>query len=138
MIVFDSSVALKWVFNNEEGVSQALALRNAHISGETELVVPTLFFYEIANVLAIKVQLAAAEARRAFELFADFELVVHDLDRDEYLAAMDISARYRVSVYDATYLVLAQRLKCYFITADRKFFEKVDSLGVAKLLSGEC
>jgi len=43
-----------------------------------------------------------------------------------------------VSVYDATYLVLAQRLKCYFITADRKFFEKVDSLGVAKLLSGEC
>ncbi len=138
MIVFDSSVALKWVFNNEEGVSQALALRNAHISGETELVVPTLFFYEIANVLATKVQLAAAEARRAFELFADFELVVHDLDRDEYLAAMDISARYRVSVYDATYLVLAQRLKCYFITADRKFFEKVDSLGVAKLLSGEC
>jgi len=124
MIVFDSSVALKWVFNNEEGVSQALALRNAHISGETELVVPTLFFYEIANVLATKVQLAAAEARRAFELFADFELVVHDLDRDEYLAAMDISARYRVSVYDATYLVLAQRLKCYFITADRKFFEK--------------
>jgi len=92
MIVFDSSVALKWVFNNEEGVSQALALRNAHISGETELVVPTLFFYEIANVLATKVQLAAAEARRAFELFADFELVVHDLDRDEYLAAMDISA----------------------------------------------
>jgi len=138
MIVFDSSVALKWVFNHEEGASQALALRNAHISGETELVVPTLFFYEIANVLATKVQLAAAEARRVFELFADFELVVHDLDRDEYLSAMDISARYRVSVYDATYLVLAQRLKCYFITADRKFIEKVDHLGVAKLLSGEC
>jgi predicted nucleic acid-binding protein len=134
MIVLDSSVALKWIFSDEEGASPALALRDSYITGETEIAVPTLFLYEIANVLATKVKLTAEEAQQAFELLADFELEVHDLEREEYLAALAISDRYKVSVYDASYLVLAQRLDCCFITADRKFAEKVRHLGVVTLL----
>jgi predicted nucleic acid-binding protein len=44
MIVVDASVALKWIFADEDGASHALAIRDAHISGENEIAVPPLFF----------------------------------------------------------------------------------------------
>jgi len=134
MIVLDSSVALKWIFSDEEWASEALALRESYIAGKTGIAVPVLFLYEIANVLATKVKLTADEAQQAFELLAAFEFDLHDLEGHEYLAAMALSDRYKVSVYDASYLVLAQRLNCCFVTADRKFAEKVQPLGAVKLL----
>ncbi|MBI2354667.1 MAG: type II toxin-antitoxin system VapC family toxin [Deltaproteobacteria bacterium] len=134
MIVLDSSVALKWIFADEEGAEHAQQIRDAHISGENEISVPSLFLYEIANVLATKVKLAVEEAREAFELLCAFEFDVHELDGEEYLAAMALSQQHKISVYDASYHVLAQRLGCRFVTADRKFWEKVRLLEVAELL----
>lgn len=134
MIVLDSSVALKWIFADEAGAEHALQIRDAHISGENEISVPSLFFYEIANVLATKVKLSVQEAQEAFELLCAFEFDVHELDCNEFLAAIALSQQYRISVYDAGYHVLAQRLGCRFLTADRKFWEKVKGMNVAELL----
>ena len=135
MIVLDSSVALKWIFADEDGADHAKRIRDEHISGINEIAVPTLFFYEIANVLATKVKLSAEEAIAAFELMSAFEFDVHDLNNSEYIEAMNLAMKLKVSVYDATYHVLASRLGCPFLTADRKFAEKVKSLGVVELLS---
>ncbi len=134
MIVLDASVALKWIFADEDGALDALAIRNAHISGENEIAVPSLFFYEVANVLATKARLSATEAQAAFRLFGDFEFMVCDLDPDDFLEAVHISHNNRISVYDACYLVLALRLGCSMTTADVKFQEKVSGYGVVELI----
>jgi len=134
MIVLDASVALKWIFADEDGAEAALAIRDAHISGENEVAVPSLFFYEVANVLATKVRLSATEAQAAFRLFWDFEFQVCDLDGDDYLEAVRISHNARISVYDACYLVLALRLGCKMATADLKFREKVSGYGDVELI----
>lgn len=134
MIVLDSSVALKWIFADEEGAEHALRVRDDHISGKSEIAVPSLFFYEIANVLATKVKLSAEVALEAFELISAFEFNVHELDSPEHLEAMALAMKHRVSVYDASYHLLASRLGCRFLTADRKFCEKVKGLGIAELL----
>ena len=134
MIVLDSSVALKWIFADEDGAEHAVRIRKEHVAGTNEIAVPSLFFYEIANVLATKVKLSTEEALEAFELISAFEFNVHELDRTEYLDAMALAMKHRLSVYDATYHVLAGRLGCRFLTADRKFWEKVKRLGVAELL----
>ena len=134
MIVLDSSVALKWIFADEEGAEHAGRVRAEHVSGKNEIVVPSLFFYEIANVLATKVKLSQEEALEAFELISAFELNVHGLDNSEFTDAMALSMKHKVSVYDASYHVLATRFGCRFLTADRKFWEKVRALGVAELL----
>lgn len=135
MIVLDSSVALKWMFADEAGAEQAERVRADHISGNNEIAVPSLFFYEIANVLATKVKLSAEEALEAFELISAFELNVHELDNSEFTEAMTLAMKHKVSVYDASYHVLAARLGCRFLTADRKFWEKVNGLGVAEVLA---
>lgn len=134
MIVLDSSVALKWIFDEEEGSGHAMRVRDNHISGIGEIAVPELFFYEIANVLATKVRLAPDEAREAFKLISDFELNVHELGSAGFADAIAFAMKHKVSVYDASYHVLAERLGCWFMTADRKFWEKVKGLGVVELL----
>lgn len=134
MIVLDSSVALKWIFADEEGAAHAELVRAEHVSGKNEITVPSLFFYEIANVLATKVKLLPAEALEAFELISAFEFNIHELDNAEFTEAMTLAMKQKVSVYDASYHVLAARLGCRFLTADRKFWEKVKGLGVAELL----
>jgi predicted nucleic acid-binding protein len=135
MIVLDSSVALKWIFADEEGAEHAERIRAEHVSGKNEIAVPSLFFYEIANVLATKVKLSAEEALEAFELISAFEFDVHELDSTEYLEVMSFAMKQKVSVYDASYHVLASRLGCQFLTADRKFWEKVKGAGVTELLT---
>ena len=134
MIVLDASVALKWIFADEDGAADALAIRDAHISGENEVAVPALFFYEVANVLATKVKLSATEAQAAFKHFWDFEFQVCDLEADDILDAVHISHNDRISVYDACYLVLALRLGCGMATADLRFSEKVSGYGVVELI----
>jgi predicted nucleic acid-binding protein len=134
MIVLDSSVALKWIFADEGGVEHAERVRDEHISGKNEIAIPNLFFYEVANVLATKVGLSAEEALEAFDLISAFELNVHELDSSEYMESMTLAMKYKASVYDASYHLLASRLGCHFLTADRKFFEKVKGLRVAELL----
>jgi predicted nucleic acid-binding protein len=134
MIVLDSSVALKWIFADEAGAEHAMRVRDDHISAKNEIAVPSLFFYELANVLATKVRLSPEEALVAFELISAFEFNVHELDNPEYLDAMTLAMKHRISVYDARYHVLANRLGCRFLTADRKFWEKVKGMGVAELL----
>ena len=135
MIVIDSSVALKWIFAEEKGAEQAVRIREAHVSGKSEIAVPALFFYEIANVLAVQAKLSTKEALEAFELVSAFELNVHELDIAEYAEAITFARKYGVSVYDAGYHVLAGRLGCHFLTANRKFWEKVKGAGVAQLLA---
>ena len=134
MIVLDSSVALKWIFADEDGAEHAERVCDEHISSKNELAVPALFFYEIANVLATKVRLPVEEALEAFKLISAFELNVHELDGDCFAEAISFAMSHKVSVYDASYHVLAERLGCRFLTADRKFWEKVKMLGVAELL----
>ena len=134
MIVVDSSVALKWIFADEEGAEHAMRVRDEHVSGKSEIVVPSLFFYEIANVLATKVKLSAAETLEAFELISAFEFSVDEFENSEYMESMSFAIKHKVSVYDASYHVLAMRLGCRFLTADRKFFNKVKGLGVVELL----
>ena len=134
MIVLDSSVALKWIFADEKGAEHALRIRDEHVSGQNEIVVPSLFFYEVANVLATKVKLSNDEALAGFELISAFELSVYELSGIESMEAMTLAMKHQLSVYDASYHVLANRFGCTFLTADRKFWEKVKSLGVAELL----
>jgi len=134
MIVLDSSVALKWIFADESGAGNASRVRDEHISAKNEIAVPSLFFYEIANVLATKIKLTTEEAQEAFELIAEFVCNVYELDSTEFLEAMSLAMKYKVSVYDASYHVLANRLGCRFLTADHKFWEKVKVMGIAELL----
>lgn len=134
MIVLDASVVLKWIFDDEDGGEQATRLKDSHVAGHEIVAVPDLLFYEIGNVLATKTRLTEAAIAEAFSLLWDFSLERFDLGLEEFQGGLFLSRKYKITLYDAAYVELSRRLKCTFVTADRKLYEKVKSIKSVELL----
>lgn len=133
MIVLDASVILKWILE-EEGEDSSKQYREKHVSGEEIIAVPDLFFYEVANVLVTKTRLPLKEAMKAFLLLLNFEFEIFSFGQDEFLTEMALSKKYGISLYDATYISFARQLKCPYVTADRKLYQRVRGLKEVRLL----
>jgi predicted nucleic acid-binding protein len=134
MIVLDASVALKWIFGDEEGGEKARLHKEGHMTGEETVAVHSLFFYEIANVLATKTRLSTKDAAEAFSLVWNFDLEVFSFGLDEFLEGIILSRQYGITLYDAAYIVLAKKMGCPFITADKILYKKVKGLKEVRIL----
>ncbi len=134
MIVLDASVVLKWIFGDEDGGDRAARLRDAHVEGHETVAVPDLLFFEVGNVLATKTRLPEAAIAEAFSLLWNFSLERFDFGLVEFQAGLALSRKYKITLYDAAYIELSRRLKCTFVTADKKLFEKVKNIKSVELL----
>ena len=134
MTVLDASVVLKWVFDDEDGGGRALQLKEGHIAGDDVIAVPDLLFYEVANVLATKTRLSEKDCAEAFQLLWGFELEQFDFGREEFVKALHLARHHAITVYDAAYVELSRKLRCRFVTADRRLYEKVKKMELVELL----
>ncbi len=85
-----------------------------------EAIVPTLFWYEIRNVLVMAERRKRITAERTTSFLSDLALLpflVDDLPREA--SVLDLARRRSLTVYDATYLELAQRIKAPLATLDQ-------------------
>ncbi len=136
MIVLDASIILKLIFE-EQDTPLALQLREGHITGEEKIAAPELLFYELANVLATKVAIPVKNASSALAEIFNLEIETFTLGVEEFLSSISVSRKYKISVYDASYMVLAERLNCDFITADAQLFRKTKDMKFVRLLNKE-
>lgn len=134
MVVLDASVILKWLVT-EEGSEHALRIRDAHLSGTEHIVVPSLLFYEVANVLRYNNELPDEELITLFEALNNLELTAVHPSFAELEETMVYARQKEASVYDASYVVLAKRLGCQLITADAALADKVNEPFVKTLHS---
>lgn len=116
-LVVDASAVLSVALADEDADYGAAMLAAI---GRDGAVVPTLFWFEVRNVLLM------AERRRQFTLarttafLADLSLLpvtVDDMPREAVV--LDLARRRALTVYDATYLELAQRRGVSLATLDR-------------------
>lgn len=126
MIVIDSSVVFKWFDETEEGSAQALQILHDHLSKNNDIFVPGLILYEVTNAWSTKSVLKFEEIIGNLKLLKKYSLKIKEVDFNILEKAISISKKYKVSVYDAVYAVLAKEKKCLLITADKKFAEKVN------------
>jgi len=133
MIVLDASIILKMIFE-EQDTHLALQLRENHVTGKEKIAAPELIFYEIANVLATKTPLSVKSASSSLNEIFNLEIETFTLGMEEFLSSMSFSHKYKISVYDASYMILADRLNCDFITADVILFRKIKDLKFIRLL----
>ncbi len=133
MIVLDASIILKMIFE-EQDTPLALQLRERHIKGEEIIAAPELLYYELANVLATKVPISVKNASSVLTEIFNLEFMTFTLGEEEFLTSISASRKYKISIYDASYVILAERLSCDFITADMKLFKKTKDLKFVKLL----
>jgi predicted nucleic acid-binding protein len=134
LLVPDASVIVKWTLPGgaEPAAERALGVLAEWQAGEVDLVVPSLWRYEVANVLARK---APRNAVDLLEGLLALDLPTVDLDTNLLGEALNIALRFvGASVYDAAYHALALGVGGTFLTADEVYFRRTRRLGGIELL----
>lgn len=121
-VVVDSSVLVKCFLPGEALEEQALELLRRFTAGETQVVVPDLFWPEFGNVL----WKAARQGRCTHEsaIASISAMQMHNLPTfasyDLIHSAFAIAAQFKRSVYDSVYVALAMSLRTHLVTADER------------------
>lgn len=119
--VLDASVALAWCFPDE---SSHHAVSILHRFTDETAIVPSIWPLEVANALVVGVrrgrineeQLSlVGQLLKELPIEIESTLVVRTFD-----GVVRMAVAHTLSVYDASYLELAQRLQCPMATADSK------------------
>ena len=126
--VLDTSVAIAW-YLPESFTRAARTWQTRLLDERVRLIVPSLHYWEFANVLRTYVRRSALAAELAEDIHAlhlEAPLEVREPDRAEVLTtALELDA----SVYDAVFITLSQSLGLPLLTAERKTTPWVVRLG---------
>ena len=144
-VCVDASVAIKVVVP-ESGSDLADALFNQWASEEIQLIAPVFFEVETDSILrqktSLRRELTADQAQRAFASLRALPIKTkHSAEQRE--RAWEMAREFQFpTVYDATYLALAELSQCEFWTADEKVVQagkkQINFCSMAgKLFSGE-
>lgn len=125
-IILDSSVAAKWFFS-EENSDTAAKIKDDFESGIISIAVPTVFYYEINNLLKTatkRLRINAKNAQNVYEAFLKLSFVAYTSE-DLMRKTLGKAIEFDISSYDASYIALADHLQKPFFTADKKLLNKI-------------
>jgi predicted nucleic acid-binding protein len=114
--VLDASVALAWAFADEEHPVAATALA---LLRNDQGCVPSLWWFEVRNVLIVnerRGRLREADTALFLRKLARLPIAVDRAPED--LAVLTLARHHGLTVYDASYLELAERQSASLATLD--------------------
>lgn len=117
-LVVDASIGVKWVIDEADS-DAAVAI----IAGR-RLIVPTLFWVETANVLAMKAkrrEISRSTVADAWRDLNDAPLELVSMTPETVLSALTLAQDLQHTVYDCAYLAVALGVGCPVVTTDRRF-----------------
>jgi predicted nucleic acid-binding protein len=133
--VLDTSIALKWFLEDEEGRSYSLAVIES-ITDDYRPIVPFLWYYEITSTLLIQVRrkrLVLEKVRLYLDIIDEMMIDVDHLTKSAVLQLVDLAHTYGLMGYDAAFLELAKRLRLPLATADDPLSKAAEKCGVQLL-----
>jgi len=130
-VVLDSSATLAWAFGDERTPAIEILFDDVVADGA---LVPTLWHLEVANSLSVAVRRGRITIQVRDEVLADLaclDIVVDaETDLHAWSATLKIADLYRLPLYDAAYLELAQRRRLPLATLDTALREAATRSGV--------
>ena len=128
IFVLDASVILKWVLGeDEEGQDRAIELLNGWLGQEHEFILPSLWVYEVGNVLGLK---RSKDAEKILGLLLEYEFKEYrNTNKLVDLTFKLMKEFIGVTFYDAIYHALALLEKGILVTADKEYFKKAKNMG---------
>lgn len=120
LLVLDSSIAVKWLKpQGEKHVAEAFALLEEHEAGRIELAAPTHLIMEAMNALWSH-RASADDIQKALDLLLGVRMTLVAPDTDLLRHAAEVAVQHHLSIYDAVFAALAERLECELVTDDRR------------------
>jgi predicted nucleic acid-binding protein len=133
--VLDTSVTVAW-YLDEDFSAEARVWQDRLLKGKAALVVPSLHYWEFANVLrtlVVRNELEESLARDIYEIHSEAPLERAEPDETQIL---DIAFEFNATAYDAVYIALGRQLGVPLITAERTTTEWVVKLGDDAIMIG--
>lgn len=130
-VVLDASIIIKSVLPGEDD-KNVLSIFKNFSAKETEIILPSLWVYEVGNVLQRALSMGDFEEKFKFLLSLPFEN--YNFNGSQNLTIGKFAKTYGVTFYDASYHMLAIFEDAAFITADKKYFGKCKAAGNIELL----
>ena len=122
----DASVIAKWVLPGEPFQDEAVRLKEDHVLGIADLCAPGFIVQEVANALwrAIKLErISEVDAEEALRALKDMRIELYESDWAQVSEGLGIACDLDLTVYDVSYIFLANKMGVPFITADQKLYE---------------
>ena len=133
--LIDSSVGLAWVHQDQATPETDKLLEE--VEAGTSVVVPSLWFLEIANgllVLQRRKKLTGAERKSALETLARLNLTVdEEAGRAAFQQTSELAEKHGLTIYDVTYLEVALRRKLALASRDTNLREAAKRCGLKVL-----
>lgn len=133
--VIDASIGLAWVHPGQANADTDALLQQ--LKTGVGLVVPSLWFQEMANALLVlerRKRLKADERREALALLRTLNIETDPLGASlAFEKLSELAELHSLSVYDATYLELAMRERLPLVTKDASLRTAAKKCGVTLL-----
>ncbi len=128
VVIADASVIIKF-FINEKYSTDARRLRDAFVSDQIELVEPSLFAYEVINGIRYSraKRFTPTEMKEVVDAIEEYAFPTLAMSESLASMAVDLTFKYKISLYDAVYVALANVMGATLYTADDKLISSVDS-----------
>ena len=125
LVIADASVVSKW-FLIETYRDDALRLRDDFVSGNLSLASPVVMPFEVMNAIMFSVKppdiSRVKSAGRSLSLYG---IDLYHLKGDYLDLSIAISSRNSVTIYDGSYIALAEQLGSVLYTADGKLLDSL-------------
>jgi predicted nucleic acid-binding protein len=106
-LVLDASVAASWAFPDETDARAGIAFERIRTE---HALVPAIWWFEIRNTLVVNERRKRIAEAQTKSFLRNLHLhPIHTDRQPDEAAVLRIARTYRLSVYDAAYLELAQR-----------------------------
>ena len=115
--VLDASIAIKWLFDDEDFTAESRDVLLAFQEGQIDLIAPNHLYHEVLNALRTEVRMQRLRADDAEEAMHDFlDLAVPTVDGPSlFVASFTYALSYDCAFHDSLYLTLADQAGCPLI-----------------------
>lgn len=133
--VMDCSVAIALVFSDEH---DATNIESILLTEESTILVPSIWFYEVSNVLRTalhKTRIQESELIEMRQLLISLDVTVDDgATRAALHSTLEIACSYNLSAYDAAYVELCIRHQLPLATLDIALIRAARKIGISVLV----
>jgi predicted nucleic acid-binding protein len=130
-LVFDASVTITWAMRDEDNPLADLAFVEV---GSGSAIVPSIWWYEIRNILVMNERRNRISPADSAQFLVDLQQLSIKIDSSpEDTQVLQLSRKFRLTVYDAAYLALALRERLPLATLDKNLSAAAVACGVRLL-----
>jgi len=130
--IVDASIIVKW-FIEEDYTKQALEIRDKFANGDLQILAPSLLNFEVLNALRYSGLFNKKELKELAGAIGKYGFKLQNLIGDYAELTADIANGRDLSIYDASYIALAEFYDIVLYSFDKKIIENCKLAVLASL-----